>query len=233
MSACDKIPQNVAILIPAYNEQATITTVIDGCLHYTSHIYVIDDGSTDETLSVLKKTTATVYADPINQGKGSALTKGFSHLIEKSYAGVITLDADGQHNPDDLPHFFDQIQKNPDQLIIGARRFNAQQAPRTRLLANKVADFFISCAAKKSLYDTQSGFRYYPISFLKHYFLHAPQAARFALETEILIQAVKMGVAIAYVNIASYYPENGRGSYYRPWRDSWEIATSVWKNLVR
>lgn len=223
--------KSIAILLPAYNEQSTITKIIENCLQYTPHVYVIDDGSTDETLSRIKQTSALIYSNVVNQGKGAILLQGFHLIIEKNYSGVITLDADGQHNPDDLTLFFERIQKNPEALIIGARRLNTKNAPLMRLFANKIADFFISCAAKKWLADTQSGYRYYPAAFLKKYFLQSPAFSHFAFETEILISAVKIGVAVDYVDIESCYPVCARKSYYRTGKDSWEIAKSVMKGM--
>jgi glycosyltransferase involved in cell wall biosynthesis len=230
---------DIAVLIPAYNEQTTITRIVDRCLHYIPHVFVVNDGSTDNTLSFIKKTAAVVFSNEVNQGKGAALLTGFQAVISESlasagenYVGVITLDADGQHNPDDLARFFELIQKNPDTFIIGARRKQTYNAPKKRLFANKIADFFISCVARKKLCDTQSGYRYYPASFLKKYFLQSSRSTRFAFETEILIAAAKMGLSIAYVDIESCYPDQARASHYRPGRDSWEITKSVFRALL-
>lgn len=224
---------HIAVLIPAYNEEATILKVVDHCLRYTPHVFVVNDGSTDNTLSLLKNSAISLYSNATNQGKGAALLQGFTAIIEKNFQGVITLDADGQHNPDDLVRFIEMVEKNSQAFVIGARRFNTQHAPRIRLLANKIADFFISCAAKKRVCDTQSGFRYYPVSFLKQYFLQLPHATRFAFEAEILIAAAKMGLSFGYVDIESVYPDQARTSYYRPGKDSWEIAKSILKDLWR
>ncbi len=230
----------VAVLIPAYNEQTTIAAIIDRCLHHTPHVFVVNDGSTDDTLACVKKSSAFVLSSEINQGKGAALLKGFQAVISEplalaagNYVGIITLDADGQHNPDDLIRFFELTQKNPDVFIIGARRKQTNNAPKIRLFANKIADFFISCVAKKRLCDTQSGYRYYPISFLKKYFLQPHQSTRFAFEAEILIAAAKMGLSVRYVDIESCYPDQARMSHYRAGRDSWEIAKSLFRALCR
>lgn len=230
------IMDDIAVLIPAYNEQTTITRIVDRCLFYTPHVFVVNDGSTDNTLSRIKQSAALIISNEINQGKGAALLQGFHAAItsaEGNCAGVITIDADGQHNPDDLAHFFELIQKNPDNFIIGARRKQTHAAPKTRLFANKIADFFISLVAKKRISDTQSGFRYYPASFLKKYFQQPHQSTRFAFEAEVLIAAAKMGLLIDYVEIESCYPDCARMSHYRAGRDSWEIAKSVFRSVWR
>lgn len=225
---------NTAILIPAYNEVTTIHAIVDRCLYYSPDIMVIDDGSTDNTVEKLKNVSSTaVFSNPVNLGKGATLLKGFQTMIEKNYRGVITLDADGQHNPDDLPQFLNLSKNFPDGFIIGARRNATDRAPKARLLANKAADFFVSCAARKRLYDTQSGYRYYPVSFLKRYLSYAKHPNRFAFETEILVAAVRTGLSVRYVDIESCYPKDARASHYRPGKDTWEITKAVVKMICK
>lgn len=220
---------NTLILIPAYNEQATIQDIVDRCLRYSPHVMVINDGSTDGTIEKLKNIPTVVFSNPINLGKGATLLRGFQAAIEKKYRGVITLDADGQHDPNDLAQFLSLSEKFPEEFIIGARWTERDQAPKVRLWANKIADFFISCAARKRLYDTQSGYRYYPVSFLKDYLSCAQMPNRFAFEAEILVAAVRMGLSVRYVDIASCYPEGARASHYHPGKDTWEITKTVVK----
>lgn len=223
----------IAILIPAYNEAKTICSVVDRCSLYSKNIIVIDDGSTDNTVAQIKNTAASIFSNLKNIGKGATLLKGFQIAIEKNYCGVISLDADGQHDPDDLPRFFDIIQKNPDAFIIGARKIAANCAPKLRLWANKMADFFISCAARKPLCDTQSGYRYYPISFLKKVVTATHLANHFAFETEILVAAVRSGLPVDYVAIRSCYPAGARMSHYHPRKDTWAITKTVTRLLFK
>lgn len=221
--------EQIAVLIPAFNEETTIATLVDRCFQYSSAVIVIDDASTDNTLLQLKNTNATVLINTENAGKGAALLKGFQQAADKNYVGVITIDADGQHNPDDLVQFFSIIQKTPDALIIGARRKQTSAAPKLRFFANKVADFFISCAARKLLYDTQSGYRYYPMQFIKQFLKRSALPNRFAFEAEMLVSAIRSGLSVDYVSIHSCYPENARASHYHPSKDSWQIAKVVAK----
>jgi glycosyltransferase involved in cell wall biosynthesis len=221
--------ENIAIVIPAYNEEQTIATIVDRCSRYTSNVIVVDDGSTDNTLAQLKNTTADVLIHAKNAGKGAALLRGFQAAIEKNCQGVITIDADGQHNPDDLPQFFSRISQSPDTLIIGARQVNTHLAPKLRLFANKTADFFISVACRKYIIDTQSGYRYYPMSFLKRFARPMLLPNRFAFEAEILVSAIRLGLSVDYVDIHSCYPTDARASHYHPSRDTWQIAKVVAK----
>lgn len=224
---------HIVILIPAYNEARTIKKIINHCQRYTQQIIVIDDGSLDDTLSIAKITSASIFSNRENLGKGATLLKGFQMTIEKNYQGVITMDADGQHNPDDLPAFFNSIKNFPDTFIIGARRIKMHQTPKIRLFANKIADFFISCAAGKRLYDTQSGFRYYPTSFLKKILLNKRMPNRFAFEAEALIAAVKARFEIRYVDIQSCYPVDARDSHYQFGKDTWEITKTVTRLIFK
>lgn len=224
--------KNTAVLIPAYNEAKSILNIVNGCLRYAQRVIVIDDGSTDNTAVSLRNTPATVFTNPVNLGKGAALLAGFQIAIAQNCQGVIAIDADGQHNPHDLPHFLDLIATSPEAFIIGARRLSTQNAPKKRLFANKLADLFISLAAGKRLYDTQSGYRYYPISFLKQYLARAKKAGHFAFEADILIAAVKAGLPIHYVDIESCYPADARASHYHVRKDTWEIAKTIFRFIV-
>ncbi|OGT43500.1 MAG: hypothetical protein A3F13_00155 [Gammaproteobacteria bacterium RIFCSPHIGHO2_12_FULL_40_19] len=225
--------QNAVILIPAYNEVTTIQAIVDRCLSYSPDVMVIDDGSTDGTLEKLKNMPTVVFSNPVNLGKGATLLKGFQTAIEKNMRGVITLDADGQHNPDDLPQFLSLSAKFPEGFIIGARRTVTNRPPKVRWWANQVADFFISCAARKRLCDTQSGYRYYPVSFLKRYLSGTKTPNRFAFEAEILVAAVLSGLSVHYVDIASCYPAGARASHYHPGKDTWEITKTVAKLIFK
>ena len=222
---------SIAILIPAYNESRTIQAITNRCLSYVPHVIVLDDGSVDDTIEKVTVTSAMVFSNEANMGKGATLLKGFQLAIDKNYRGVITLDADGQHDPDDLPHFLALIQRYSHDMIIGARHKNTHSAPKLRLFANKLADFFISCAARKKLRDTQSGYRYYPVSFLKKYMAHSHVTKRFGFEADILIAAMQTQLSVHYVDIASCYPDGARASHYRASKDTWEIAKVVARRM--
>ena len=221
---------SIAILIPAYNEENTVRNVVERCLVYSKNVIIVDDGSTDGTIDQIAHLPVILLKNKINRGKGASLQRGFEYIISQKFSGVITLDADCQHNPDDLDQFFKLIAQNSKSIIIGARKLQTDNAPRKRLWANKIADFFISLAARRKLQDTQSGFRYYPTDFLLKINLNKT-ASCFAFETEILITAVRHGFWVAYVEIHSCYPKEARESHYRGMRDSLEIIKSVSKMI--
>lgn len=222
----------VAILIPAYNECDTIRPIVETCLQYCKNILVVDDGSTDDTVAKIHDLPITILKNAINRGKDASLLRGFSHLLQHELDAVITIDADNQHNPDDIPRFLIAQKHFPKNLIIGARRINAQHTPRHRLVANKIADFFISWAAGNKILDTQSGYRLYPIDYLKQIQPRLSRFDRFTFESKALIDASQQSFPPISLSIVSHYPKNARQSYYRPFTDTARITLMITGKLL-
>jgi len=233
-----------ALLIPAFNEEQTIRSLVKECFHYCQHIVVVDDGSTDHTVNCLEGLPVKIIRNNKNYGKGTSLTNGLRYLKNKNFEAVITLDADNQHDPKEIPKFLAAYHRYRNHIIIGARQINAEQAPLIRLFANKLADFFISWTAGKKIRDTQSGYRLYPHAFIqKAVFLqeqNKPQNRifyrphyhqHFVFESQILIDAVQSGYPPICVPILSCYPEGRRNSYYRPLKDTGQIAFMLIRKL--
>ena len=155
---------NICVIIPTYNNAATIEKVIIGVQDYINNIIIIDDGSTDNTQDVLKKfDSLTVIKYEINKGKGWAIRKGFEEALSQGFEYAITIDSDGQHFPNDIPNFIETIKNNPDSLIIGSRNIEADGMPSKNTFANKFSNFWFWAETNQRLPDTQSGFRLYPI----------------------------------------------------------------------
>ena len=152
--------QNICVIIPTYNNASTIENVIDGVLKYTNNIIVVDDGSTDDTMTILEKfKTIDVITYEKNIGKGWAIRKGFEKALSQGFDYSITIDSDGQHFPDDIPLFINELDKNPDSLIIGSRNITADGMPSKNTFANKFSNFWYWAETNIKLPDTQSGFR--------------------------------------------------------------------------
>ena len=133
----------IAVLIPTYNNEKTLPSVIDTVLLYCSDVIVVNDGSTNGTTEILNAyiDTITVLSYPKNKGKGYALKTGFQQARQKGFRYVLTLDSDGQHFADDIPNFIKAIEKHPDALLIGSR--NLKQAMKQgSLFANKFSNFW-------------------------------------------------------------------------------------------
>lgn len=133
----------VCVIIPTYNNQDTIASVINDVKNYTNKIIVVNDGSTDKTSEILKQFGDTIvieYAE--NIGKGQAIRLGFIKALELRFEYAITIDADGQHYADDLPLFLQKLKENPKSLIIGSRNINAEGMPGKNTFANKFSNFW-------------------------------------------------------------------------------------------
>lgn len=223
---------NVAVVIPAYNEAKTIRTIAERVLTHIDKVIVIDDGSTDETISELAGLPITVLRHARNQGKANSLLRGFAAAQSFDVDAILTLDADTQHNPDDIPKFLSEMKAHPNHLIIGARQLNTEHAPALRRNANRIADFFLSWAAGQRIVDSQSGYRLYPNSLVKHCLSTLNNKPHFVFESEVLIDGARTNLDIINVPIASHYPENARKSHYRPIVDTSRITAMIGKNLI-
>ena len=221
----------VAVVIPAYNEAATIADIVRRARDQTEKVIVVDDGSRDDTAARAEEAGAEVLRQAANQGKGASLWRGMRYAVERGAAAVIALDADGQHRPEDIPKLLTAHRHWPGRPIIAARLERRECAPPLRRFANGMADFWVSWAAGCPIPDTQSGFRLYPAEFLRR--ADGPEKGRrgFAFESALLIQAGRQGrypIAVAIETI--YYPQ-GRPSHYRPWRDTLRIVGLVARSL--
>lgn len=221
------------IVIPAHNEAATIADIVHRTRRQAEAVIVVDDGSSDDTAALAEAAGAYLLRQTVNQGKGVALWLGMQEALAQGADAVITLDADGQHYPEDIPKLLATAQRQPGRLIIAARLERRERAPGLRRFANGMADFWISWAAGYPIRDTQSGFRLYPATFLHR--IDAPEGERrgFAFESALLIQAARLGYYPATVAIETLYLPQGRPSHYRPWRDTGRIILLVARELLR
>lgn len=224
---------SITVVIPAHDEAATIADIVRRTRSFIATVIVVDDGSSDETALQAEAAGALVLRQPGNQGKGAALWRGMLAALASGATAIITLDADGQHCPEDLPKLLEMHQRQPDCLMIAARLKQRDRAPRLRRFANGVADFWVSWAAGCPIHDTQSGFRLYPATLLQK--LPAPHGDRcgFVFESELLIRAAHRGYRPVTVAVATIYLAESRPSHYRPWRDTLRITAMVAWELIK
>jgi hypothetical protein len=225
----------VHIVIPAFNEAATIGEIVRQCRAAidSACIIVVDDGSCDGTAAIATQTTAKVLRHCTNQGKGAALMEGMGAAIANGAAAVVTLDGDGQHRPQDLQRLLASSSVWPGHIVIGSRRAGGKAAPRARRIANRIADFWVSWAARHPIEDSQSGFRVYPAPVI-HLIAERPHLAHgFAFESELLIEAGRIGIHTVAVDIPAIY--GGvllRRSHFRPVADITKIVLMVAGKLL-
>jgi len=219
----------VVALIPAWNEGDRILPVLEGTLTYVP-VLVVDDGSVDNTAAIAKSAGATVVRHDENRGKGAALMTGFRWSVEHNYDAVLTLDADGQHDPADIPKFLDAYQADIGDLIIGRRRF--REMPFPRFITTPLGTILLSLVLGEAIYDNQSGYRLHTRRCLQ---VLEPTTTGFELEVEVIIQMVHKGLRIGWVPIRTIYGIN-KVSYFHPIKDTARFLRMVgyaWRERMR
>ena len=223
----------VWVVVPAFDEAATIAAIVRDCRARAEGVIVVDDGSTDNTARIAAEAGAIVLRQRANRGKGASLRRGMAAALARGAALVVTMDGDGQHRPADLPALLARARAASDRIVIGSRRADRANAPRARALANRIADFWVSWAARHPVEDSQSGFRVYPAAALRT-LSGPPMASGFAFESEMLIEAGRRGFATVAVPIPAIYGSNlRRPSHFRPVRDVTRIVLLVGGKLLR
>ncbi|MGA2774805.1 MAG: glycosyltransferase family 2 protein [Candidatus Omnitrophota bacterium] len=216
------------VVIPAYNEEKTISALIDKIRKQGLDVVIIDDGSTDNTAKIAQDKGAVLIHNEKNQGKGAALIKGFNYVLDKGFDAVICMDGDGQHLPEDIPSFIQAAENSSSGLFVGNRMTNLKGMPFVRMLTNRFMSWLISLVAKQKIYDTQCGFRLIKSDVLKKVSL---KASKFEIESELLIQASRFGFKIESLPIKTVYA--GEKSQINPFLDTLRFINFIFKELKR
>jgi len=227
----------VCLVIPTYNHASLLEGVIKDCLQYPIDIIVVNDGSTDDTLEVIKNYELKIKNYELqhtknciihlvsyekNRGKGYALKQGAKKAAILGYKAIITIDSDGQHYPSDIETLVNAALENPDAIIVGSRGLDHENMPRKNSFANKFANFWFHIQTFQKIPDTQSGFRYYPLRcFQKGVWF----TNRYNFELEIMVRNVWSGVKIMPSPIQVYYaPIGERITHFKPTLDFFRIS---------
>lgn len=216
----------VFVLIPGYNESRSIGQVVANTRNVIDDVVVIDDGSKDNTAQLAKDAGAIVIVHEVNKGKGAALKTGFDYAIKNGYDAVITMDSDGQHDPNDIYGFLNAVEKLRSGIIIGSRMNDISTMPAIRKFTNKLTSFLSSIVAHQKIDDSQSGFRLITTDVLQAVKL---ETDRFETESEILIKASKAGFRIISVPIKTIYGEEK--SKIRPVKDTYRFIRLFFRSL--
>ena len=202
-----------------FNNETTIRDVVERCKEQSEDVIVVNDGCTDSTASILAAIEGiTIVTLSHNSGKGTALKMGFRKALEMGFSYAITLDADGQHFPEDIPLMLKANIENPGALIVGERK-NLESKERSggSKFANSFSNFWFFVQTWKRLKDTQTGFRLYPLRKLHGLSL---LTSRYEAELELLVFAAWHGVKLVSQPINVYYPpREQRVSHFRPGLD--------------
>lgn len=222
----------IPVVIPAYNEGATIRELAIEVRRLAELVIVVDDGSTDDTAKQVADTDVVLLRNEQNRGKAASLWRGMQYAMDQGAEAVISMDGDGQHRPADIPRLVSAARSFTGQIIIASRLRKQENAPPLRLFANRFANFWISWAAGYFIPDSQSGFRLYPAGVLEIVEVNTDRAHSFVFESEILIDAACKGVKSVAVPIESLYPKAARHSHYRPAADTAAIVQMVALRLL-
>lgn len=219
----------IACIIPAFNEETTIGRIVGEALKYCSTVLVVDDNSQDHTAHASENAGAVVVKHMLRLGTGGALSTGFKAALRTDCKVFLTIDGDGQHNPDEIPILIDPILKGEADLVIGSRFIEGHQSmPLHKKLGNKVLSTATSFASGRRITDSQSGFRAHRREVLE-FAIHSGRDYRWASET--LILAARGNFKIKEVPITTTYLEKRkRGAGMR---DGLKILYSTAKRVRR
>jgi glycosyltransferase involved in cell wall biosynthesis len=215
----------IVALIPAYNEAERVGQTVRETLAHLP-VVVVDDGSQDETVERAEAAGAMVLRQQPNQGKGAALRAGFRWAVAEAVEAVITLDADGQHDPAEIPNFVAAYQAGQADLIIGRRDF--RQMPAQRRLANWLGGLTYSWAVGQPVPDNQSGYRLISRRLLTR--LLDSQVQGFEYEVEMITICVRGGFRLAWIPIRTIYA--GEKSHIRPLRHLRNFVRLLWRTRL-
>jgi len=216
----------VCVVIPAYNESKTISTLIRGVKELRLDAVVVDDGSSDNTPMIAEENAAVVLRNINNHGKGFSLAKGFDYAIKSGFDAVITMDGDGQHLPSDIPLFLRAGEDSGAGMIVGNRMLKTKKMPALRYLTNKFMSWLISEIIRQNIPDTQCGFRLIRCDLLKKMEL---STSKFEVESEMLFKAASRGFRIVSVPVQTVYAHER--SHINPFIDTIRFFRFILREL--
>jgi len=218
-----KCPDYIWTVIPVYNHSDTVKEVVEKSLQQCDNIVVVDDGSTDANIAeILSAVKVKVISHEKNQGKGAALQTAAKYVMKQEGSYIITLDADGQHAPEDIQKFLPHISEGCKNIVLGTRDFDSGNVPERSKFGRKFSNFWIKLETGCDVRDSQSGFRGYPAHLLTEV---KCVAEHYAFETEILVRGVWEGMQVVNVNISVFYPKKGtRITHFKPFLDNFRIS---------
>jgi glycosyltransferase involved in cell wall biosynthesis len=221
-----------AFVIPVYNHAGTVARVIKDAQVLGYPIFVVDDGSTDNTCDQIKEIkNIQILRHKINQGKGAAILTGFAAAVAVA-DWAITIDADGQHYPEDAKILIKAIPKKTRSIVVGARDYMpGEHVPSTSSFGRKFSNFWVRTSGGPKISDSQSGFRIYP---LPEALALKTKARRFQFEVEILVHAHRGGIPVIEAPVrVSYNPLGARISHFRPFVDFLRNSSTFTRLIFR
>lgn len=217
----------IVACIPAYNEEETIGKVLIEAGKYVDRILVCDDGSSDMTAEIAERMGVSVMRHHQNLGKGAALRTLFNSCKPLNPDTVVTLDADWQHDPREIPRLVKPILDGEADIVVGSRFLGKTNMPGYRALGNKLLNVLTHTAAGMKVSDTQSGFRAYSPRALQEIELATDTIA---VDSQILIDAAQKGLRLLEVPVTARY--EGETSTYGPVSHGYTVASYILRRIV-
>ena len=222
ISMRENILNKILVVIPVYNHASSLYQVVEEVLKYHDRVLVVDDGCTDGGIETLLGLPIELLTHQCNRGKGAAIRTAAQWGLQKGMTHMITLDADGQHEPADLLKFVDAIVKSPQAVIVGHRDFAQASIPGSSRFGRTFSNFWLRLQTGRQLKDSQSGFRAYPLLIFEHLNFWT---RRYNFEIEVLVRSAWAGLELQDVDISVYYPPgNERISHFRAFMDNWRLT---------
>lgn len=208
--------RDVAVVIPALNEELRIREVVEDALRHCPNVIVVDDGSDDGTVAALDGLPITLLRHPQRQGKGAGLRDGIAEAMRQGRAAVLTMDGDGQHRAEDIPRMIAAGNRHPGWIVIGARLRKRANQPTHRRLANEFGDWGVAWGTGYQIADSQSGQRLYPADVCRLACSGIP-GEDFVFEAQLLISAAQeLGTRCVSVPIEARYSLVHGAPEFRP-----------------
>jgi glycosyltransferase involved in cell wall biosynthesis len=213
--------EKICILIPAYNAGSTVGSVLQKIRPLQIDTLVVNDGSGDDTGKRALENGADLLEHSSNLGKGAALRTGFQYVLQRNYEVVITIDADGQHDPSEIPSLFRVFGRVRPDILIGSRAQEFDRMTFLRRFWNRLGARAIARYCHADITDSQSGFRLIRAQVLREVDL---LTSGFETELELLIKACKKGFSVLSVPIHIQEVDGTGSSYFMPVRDTWKVC---------
>jgi glycosyltransferase involved in cell wall biosynthesis len=218
----------ICIVIPAYNAGATIEGVVRESLLAGYPLLVVNDGSDDDTAERVGRLPVTLLSHQQNRGKGAALRTAFAWALQQGFVGMVTLDADGQHNPAAIPLLVATARQQQLDILLASRYAQFQEMAGLRRHWNRFGAWCMKTRTGFAIDDSQSGFRYYSALLLRAVSL---EKTGYDLEMELLMKAWQGGFAIGSLPVPARVADGRATSHYRPVRDTWRICMTFLRHM--